>query len=387
MNIIHFKRTVLTAGFAMFSMFFGSGNLVFPLTEGVLAMDQPAWATVGILLTGVLVPFLGLIGVILYDGNRVNYFACIGEKPAFFLTFVMLALMGPFGVIARCITVAHGGVSLIWPGLPLSVFSLIFCVITALLVWNHNRIIPIMGRILTPFLLGGIGLITVFGLLFNDTEALHSDVTSLDVFLHSLVEGYQMMDLLAAFFFSATTVAYLRGHVRSDERPGTLIKLSLAASVIGASLLAIIYIGFIALGSKYSAYLDATEPQTLLAAIAGFCLGEAAIPVTALTIALACLTTATILVMLFADFLNHDMSKGKIGAHKSTVITLVIAFIVSLMGFSQIRVFLGTILTIAYPALIALTAFNIMHKLFKVNLSKYAFWLTLGITLAEHFLR
>lgn len=373
---MRFKKTVITAGFAMFSMFFGSGNLVFPLTIGTQALDNYPSAMLGLLLTGVLVPFLGLIGVILYSGNRANYFSCIGKTPAFLLTFLMLSIMGPIGVMPRCITVAHGGVNLFLPDLPLWIFSLVFCVITVLLVWNHNKVVPIIGRILTPALLAGITAIIVAGIFFSNNIPEEANIDALSVFFNSLLEGYQTMDLLAAFFFSATTVAYLRAHLRSDDRPNTLLKLSLASSLIGASLIGAIYMAFVMLGAKFASQLETVAPEKMLAAIAGYTMGPLAIPVVATTVALACLTTATILVMLFADFLNNDISRKKIGAHKSVIITTAICFMVSLVGFSSLKVWLFTILQVVYPALIALTVFNILYKLFGFHYSKYAFWIT-----------
>lgn len=372
-----FRKTVLTAGFAMFSMFFGSGNLVVPLVIGTQTLDNAGYAMLGLSITGVLVPFLGLIGVILFAGNRNNYFNCIGKVPAFLLTLAMLAMMGPVGVLPRCIIVAYGGVTLFAPNLPFAVFSGLFCLITLVLVWNHDKVVPVIGRILTPLLLLGITIITVAGLMFTNSVTPVSEILPSAAFNIGLFEGYQTMDLLAAFFFSATTVAYIRAHMRSDDSPKTLLKLSFAACAIGAGFIAIIYIGFVALGAKHAPHLLNVRPEQLLASIAGHTLGPIAIPVVAITIALACLTTAAILALLFADFVQVDISRYKFGHHKAVILTLAISFFVSLVGFDSLRAWIGAVLQIAYPALIVLTIANIVSKIWNVpNYGRWGFWLT-----------
>lgn len=377
---MRFNKTVLTAGFAMFSMFFGSGNLVFPLVVGLETLDQSPYAIIGLLTTGVVVPFLGLIGVILYSGNRTNFFACIGKIPAFLLTFAMLALMGPIGVIPRCILVAYGGATLVIPNLSSILFSIIFCLITLLLVWKHERIIPIIGRILTPWLLLSIVVLITAGLIWGPSFT-ESKLSSFQAFSFGLNRGYQTMDLLAAFFFSATTVAYIRSRLHSDDPPRILYRLSLNSSLIGAGLLAGIYLSFALLGARYAPQLMEISPAQMLVGIAGHSLGKLAIPIASLTISLACLTTATILVMLFADFLHEDICKKKINNHLTIIITLIISFFVSLKGFDSLVVWIGTILQVAYPALIALTGANIINKIWHVKFSAWAFWITLFATL------
>jgi len=121
--------SVFTAGFAMFSMFFGSGNLVFPLLLGSVVQGTYAYAILGLFISAVCIPFLGLIGMIQFNGDREAYFSRLGRIPSFVLVFFLLALIGPLGVIPRCITVAFGGVRLIAPFFPFFIFSFLFCLL------------------------------------------------------------------------------------------------------------------------------------------------------------------------------------------------------------------------------------------------------------------
>lgn len=385
---MNFHKTVLTAGFAMFSMFFGAGNLVFPLVIGTQTLNNSSIAMLGLAITGVFVPFLGLLGVILYDGNRSNFFACIGKIPSFLLIFLMLAILGPIGVVPRCIIVAHGAFTSFYPELSLKLFSFIFCILTLILIWNHDRVIPIIGRILTPLLLLGIVLISIAGLFFTNSISNLSELSTIQSFKVGLIEGYQTMDLLAAFFFSTTTVAYIRANMRSDSSPKALLKLCLGASLIGASLIAIVYIGFVALGARHATQLLEVRPEQMFASIAGYALGPAAMPIVAVTVFLACLTTAAILAMLFAEFVQEDIFRYKLGNHTALIVTLTIAFIVSQFGFDSIRLWMGRILQVAYPGLIILTMANILNQIWKVHhFGRWSFWLTIAASTTYYVLK
>lgn len=373
-------KIILTAGFAMFCMFFGAGNLVFPLVTGTQNLDNAFYAMLGLGVTGVLVPFLGLIGVILYSGNRNEFFSCIGKIPAFLLIFVMIALLGPVGVVPRCIVVAHGAMHALFPQFSLWTFSLAFCLISFILIWKHDKVVPIIGRYLTPCLLIGITTICVAGTFFSDAAIQNSDFSFSEAFKNGLIDGYQTMDLLAAFFFSTATVVYIKNNL-SSENNTKLLKIGLAASLIGAGFIAIIYIGFVLLGAKHAPHLLAIRPEQMLSTVATHTLGPIATPIVAFTVLLACLTTAAVLSLLFAEFLNNDVCRNKLGNQKAIIFTLTLSFAVSLVGFDSLRIWLGTILQVAYPALIVLTLINIINKLWNIpshHFGRWGFWLTMA---------
>jgi LIVCS family branched-chain amino acid:cation transporter len=368
----------------MFSMFFGSGNLVFPLLIGKEALHQYPVAILGLLVTAVLVPFLGLISIILFDGNYRTYFERLGKIPAFLLIAIILMLIGPFGVAPRCITVAYGGFNLIYPDLTITTFSFLFCLTIAALIWSRNRVVDIIGLFLTPFKLGGIVVLILFGLWYGE-QPLENGLSAGESFKTAFFMGYQMMDLMAAFFFSSTIVYYLRSHLSTGEDPKVLMKMSISASLIGALLLSLAYIGFVALGAKYAPHLQNANSEQLLVAIGGHALGYFAKPVIAIVLAIGCLATAVILSTLFTDFLTQDVTKERLKRPYAILITVAITFFVSLLGFSTIASILEGILYLAYPALIALAIMNIIGRLMPTNGSsrirtQWVFWSVLSVT-------
>ena len=64
----------ITTGLAMFSMLFGAGNIVFALAIGQYAQDKNLFAILGLLITAVGVPFLGLIAMTLFGGDYKKLF-------------------------------------------------------------------------------------------------------------------------------------------------------------------------------------------------------------------------------------------------------------------------------------------------------------------------
>jgi len=370
-------KTVLTAGFAMFSMFFGSGNLVFPLLLGTKTLSNYSYAMAGVFITAVVVPFLGLISMIAFEGNRERFFSSLGRWPGFLMTLMMLALIGPFGVAPRCITVAYGGLKLVYPELSFAFFSALFCAVIAVLIWRPSRVVSIIGLVLTPFKLGGISLLIVCGLYYA-MPAAPAVMPGEESFTLGLLLGYQTMDLIAAFFFSAAIVGYLRAHMKDQGDVKTLIRSSVIASLIGALLLSIVYFGFVSLGAKYAPYLGETSPEALLAAIAHHTLGRYALVVVSITLAVSCLATATILSTLFVDFIKNDIADRLFHKKFPQALaiggTMVTTYAMSLLGFTTICTYLLMVLKLAYPPLIALAIHHILSFWWKVDYAKAVFW-------------
>lgn len=371
------KWLVVSIGFALFAMFFGSGNLVFPIAVGQESQGHYVLASLGILLTGVVVPFLGVFGMMLFKGDLNRFFECFGRKGTFIFALCALALMGPFGVLARCLTVMHGALLLLFPDISLPLTSLVICGVIFLLTINKTQIVTILGSMLTPFLLLSIAAITCVGLFYGEVPAAVNN-ESFPAFKNGFFQGYQTMDLLAAFFFSTFVIVHLQKKFagQEDEEAASL-KVFVKAAFIGAGILSAVYMALVALGWKYASILAGQLPQKMLGIIAMESLGPYAAPCICVVVVLACLTTGIVLTSLFADFLRKEVAQDKIGNGLSLFITLAIGFAVSTLDFAGIARFLGPILEATYPALIVLTLFNIANKLWGVKSNHWPVTMTL----------
>ncbi len=367
---------VMSTGFALFSMFFGSGNLVFPIAVGQESQGHYLLASLGIILTGVVIPFLGVLGMMLYKGDLHSFFQSFGKKGIFLFSFLALALMGPFGVLARCLTVAHGTLLLLLPNASLPLTSLGMCIIIYFFAINKSRIVASLGAVLTPCLLAAIGAIAYFGLREGmPVQALETG--NWESFKNGFFQGYQTMDLLAAFFFSQFVLNHLYSKSDHSDEESSL-KIFFKASLLGATILSSIYFAMVLLGWMYAPMLLNKPPQEMLGLIAIESLGSLAAPCICIAVIFACLTTAIVLASLFADFLCQSVAKDKIGNQFALFITLSIGFLVSTLDFVGIAKFLGPVLEAVYPALIALTLFNIFNKLYGLRTTHWPFTLTLA---------
>lgn len=370
------KWLILSTGFALFSMFFGSGNLVFPISVGQESQGHYLFASFGILLTGVLVPFLGVFGMLLYEGQISSFFSCFGKIGTFWFSLFALSLMGPFGVLARCLTVAHGAMELLFPGVSLVIASLAMCGVIFLITLNKSKIVTVLGTYLTPFLLLSIGAIAFFGLK-NGTIPDPISSGSFEALKNGFFQGYQTMDLLAAFFFSTFVLKSMQKTSQEDKKKEISLSVFTKSAMIGGTILSVVYLALVALGWAYAAELSEHLPQERLGRIALEALGPMAAPCVCLALVLACLTTAIVLTTLFADFLRKEVAREKIGNKTALLITLTISFFVSTLDFAGIARFIGPILEAVYPALIILTLVNIAHKLWGVKSSHWPVTLTL----------
>jgi branched-chain amino acid:cation transporter, LIVCS family len=367
---------IASTGFALFSMFFGSGNLVFPIAVGLESDGHYVMASIGVLCTCVIFPLLGMLGMMLYKGNINDFFGCFGKKGVFLFSLICLSLMGPFGVLARCLTVIHGSLLLIFPTASLAMTSLLMCLVIYFLTANKNRILTILGAVLTPFLLLSIAAIVFFGLKQGTLPA-SINSNGLNPFNNGFFKGYQTMDLVASFFFSGFVIKHLHHGFSSESEQASSLKLFFKASIVGATLLYLVYFCLVLLGWLYAPVLSSTSPQEMFGRIALESLGAMAAPCVCLAVIFACLTTAIALTSLFAEFLRTEVAQEKIGSQLASVITLAIAFFVSNLEFAGIANFLAPILETMYPALISLTVINIACKLYGVKSSHWPFTLTL----------
>ncbi|HRD56344.1 MAG TPA: branched-chain amino acid transport system II carrier protein [Parachlamydiaceae bacterium] len=381
------KSNTLATGLAMFSMFFGAGNVVFPLALGQHAKGNTFFAILGLLITAVGVPFMGLVSMTLFDGNYKHFFERIGKVPGFLAALFMMGLIGPFGALPRCIALSYSTLQLYFPDISLVVFSLVSCLIIFGFTFKKNSILDVLGYVLTPVLLFSLGFIIVKGLLMSP-EMPEGGKASFDAFFSGLKDGYQTMDLLGAFFFSSIVLNCLKVNPeqQGEKNDRLIIKMTLKASLIGASLLSLVYVGFSLVAAFHSDNLAGISQDKLIGTIALQVLGPLAGIAACIAVALACLTTAIALAAVFAEFVHNDISQGKIGYIPSLIGTLIITFFISTLDFVGIAKILVPILQVCYPALIILSLLNIAYKLYHFKPIKLPVFAVLAFSLASYFL-
>lgn len=351
------KTDYLAAGLAIFAMFFGAGNIIFPLALGQIALDKTPWGLAGLLLTAVAMPFIGLLAMFRYKGKIRLFFSRLGKIPGLIIASLIIFLLGPLGAAPRCLALAHSTLALSFPQISLIVFAAIACALIFFFTYRENRLLKLLGYVLSPLKITLLVLVIIKGLMeAPETTLLSTNLSHASHFWNGLTEGYNTMDLLAAFFFAPIVISSISGSGKDEN----LNRFVLIASAIGAFLLAAVYVGFCYLAYFYAPLLEGIPNEQLLGVIAIKILGSHAGLIVSLTVTFACLTTAIALIAAFASFMEKEILKEKVAYMPILTISLLMTFAVTTLEFQGIARFLSPILEICYPALILLTFYNLL---------------------------
>ena len=126
----------------LFGLFFGAGNLIFPVYLGYMAGSGVWSAAAGFLVTGVGLPLLGVAALgVSRSSGLLELSGHVGEKYGYFFTCALYLTIGPLFAIPRCATVSFtvGVAPLLGAdagALPLALFSL--CFFAAVLAFSIN---------------------------------------------------------------------------------------------------------------------------------------------------------------------------------------------------------------------------------------------------------
>lgn len=385
---ILFNRITFISGMAIFSMFFGAGNVVFPLLLGAQVHDQISIALIGLMITAIGFPLLGLFGALLFKGNCRVFFSRIGKYPGLLLVLFAIALLGPFAVLPRCFMVAYAAVHPYFPNLGILTFSIFAGTLALILIFKRQRVLSILGMLLSPLLIVSL-LLIIFQGLQGSHEFQSSALSGVDAFQLGLSTGYDTMDLLAAILFSATIWHLIQ--VALDEKKGqhlkpALIPMTLCASLIGGLLLGGIYLGLSYVSARHGAALSHVAPESILTTLAIYVLGPKLACVANFAIALACLTTVMALTITIVEVLEQEVGllfgpqNIQINYKLSVLAILMLTVLFANIGFARLMHVIHPILSFCYPAIIVITICNILHKQFGVKSIKIPFYSTLLLT-------
>jgi branched-chain amino acid:cation transporter, LIVCS family len=372
------KLGVLSLAVAVFAMFFGAGNIVFPLSLGRDVGHTIPFAMVGFILTAVIVPIIGFIATILYEGDYDKFFSTIGKIPAFALITLCMLIIGPLGA-SRCVIISYAAIE---QYLPFSLFfyTLIVGAIVFLLTIKENRVVGILGKFLGPVKIVLLLSIIVF-VFFSFKEIPHSASDISQSLLKGLKEGYFTLDLIGSFFFSHLIYSAMLAQQNNGIDQKTLAKKGIKAGLLGGLFLAIIYTGFGFVTAIHSSELQNILPENLFSAMASTILGPKGSILANLTIAIATITTAIALTAVFADYICVEICRKKVPYVYVLIVAIIINIIMENLQFAGIMKIIVPIAIAIYPAFIVLSIANIFKKMFGFKYIKSVVLLTFILTL------
>jgi LIVCS family branched-chain amino acid:cation transporter len=321
---------LVAIGLALFSMYFGSGNVIFPVIVGYNT-GHHAWLGIfGLLLTAVIIPYIGLYSMSLYKGDYMAFVGRLGKIPGWVIVTLIMALIGPLAIIPRCITVSYSALETFNPNIPRILFSLVFSIFLYAFTYKRARIIEILGKYLTPVLLFALAIIIVKGVFFSDETLDESPFTGSQAFVFGLLEGYNTMDLFASIVFSNVALANIsRFFPGIENNRKKFLVTYLKTSAIGIGLLAVVYGGMCFASGFHSQALATTSPDKLFSTLAFHLLGPYSGIIVCVAVSFACLTTAIAVSLVFTEFMTQVLTHDKLSYRCTLFVVVLISFILS----------------------------------------------------------
>ncbi|MGE3954631.1 MAG: branched-chain amino acid transport system II carrier protein [Parachlamydiales bacterium] len=339
---------IFTTGLAIFSMFFGAGNVFVPLLLGKSVGEGIGIALCGFLLTAIGAPMLGLFSTILCEGDSRAFFLRGGRSLGYLLMGVCLALLGPFAVLPRCLIVSHAAVSP-YLGLGLWAYSALALGVLFALMVKQGNLLTILGRGLSPLLL--VLLLVLIGVGLATPGEAGAGVEG--PFWVGLGSGYDTMDLLASVLFAGAIWSLLGG--RKDAG-----RITLLSGLIGGVLLGVVYVGMGCVAARHGALLEGVATEGLLTHLARCLLGPKLAFVANMAVALACLTTIMGLCVAITSLLRQLF--GQAFPYLWTVAgMLVVTGALANLGFGPIARMIHGAATVCYPLMIGLAIWNALR--------------------------
>lgn len=349
------NKIALTKGIALFAMFFGAGNLVFPLLLGSQAGHDffPVW--LGFIIAGVGLPFLGVFTITLFKGDYWKFFSPLTKVLGFLVITFLILIIGPLFATPRTETVTFGSMQALMPGALKNpaAFSALYFLIVFVITVKQSHLTEILGKILGPIKIT-VFLILIIAAIWIGHEATATPPAVIHGFTHSLSIGYNTMDLLAAFFFGSIIyhAIQLRCHKYNINFEQRGVALTLKSCIIGGLLLGIIYSGFMISAWFHASALQNIDTASLISALALVVFGQAGNWFVCICIALTCIATASALTEVSSHYFYRFIGRGKVPRLVCLIVTLLIMYAMSLLGFDKIIALASPILNWLYPLLI-----------------------------------
>ena len=358
----------LSIGLAIFSMFFGAGNLILPLKVGLQSGTNLPWAMLAFIVSGILVPLVSLVSIILFEGDYKAFFKRLGTIPGEIGIVFCLLIVGPLLVMPRIINFSHAVMAPFLGNISLLIFTGIFLLLTFIATYKEGKILGLLGNIVSPVLLGSLGLIIIKGIVTSKNHLLPTLAPVSTTFCHAFTMGYGTLDAIGSIFFCAMVIGLLRQNAARKNinlTPTESGLIGLKAGAFGLSLLAVIYVGLGYLGGLEGIGLEGLDPAQLFSAVSFKVLGSSGAIIIAVAIFMACYSTLVPLTTIFSTYLQQNIPA--INHLTSLLITLGITGLTASVGLTNLMKWSMPFIEIMYPALITLSIVNIAYKVLELQ--------------------
>ena len=371
------KETIVVAS-TLFGMFFGAGNLIFPVHLGQLAGSNSWPAIIGFIITAVSVPILAVAALgNTHSDDLLQLSSKVSGRFGVLFTTVLYLTIGPFFAIPRCSTVSF--TTGIAPMVSDStfrigqlIFTLVFFAFVLFFSLKPGGITIWIGKIINPVFLLFLGILVVVAL--SHPGAPMSQIEPAEdylngAFFNGFIEGYGTMDAIAGLAFGIVIIRIVRnmGISRDDDVARETVK----AGIFTAILMSVIYVLTIIMGAQSRGLFDVSDNGGIaLTQISGHYLGRLGMFVLAVTITFACLKTAIGLVTSCSEMFV-SMFPGSLSYRGWAVSFTIFSFAVSNAGLTAIIKYAVPVLMLLYPMVTVLVLAALFEKRFGKSVYVY----------------
>lgn len=358
-------RDLIFTGSLLFGLFFGSGNLIFPVALGQNAGANFWPALFGMLLSAVGLPLLGVCAIALTQSNGVLSLATkVGRRFGRIFTIALYLVIGPLFVLPRladtAFVISFGTVttSAWW----LLVFSVLFLGIAYWLARRPGKLLDYIGKILNPLflillaLLLGATFISPMGSTSHQPQPQYAQRPISSGFS----VGYNTMDLLAALAFGIVIITSLQA--RGVTKPRELALTTIKAGVLSTGLMAVLYGALTYLGASSVAKFDVQANGALtLALTAHYYFGQWGQVILGALVIVACLKTAVGLISAFGETFTDLYPQWSY--QRFILIAAAGALLLANLGLNQLIAYSNPVLMLIYPLAITLVLSSLISTL------------------------
>lgn len=354
MKTSNITRDTLILGFAIFSMYFGAGNIIFPPYLGLISSSDWKISFFAYFLTDIGFATFAMFALLKVGGNVDNLTSKLGTINGKILMAIIILCIGPLIALPRTGAVTYE--MLVVPYFGASTFnslitSIIYFGLILFFTLRPTSMIEILGKVLSPLLFLSLIILIIKG-IFTPIGEISQNTTNDKLFFDGLLLGYQTLDILAALAFGIIIIKILKTKGYTNKK--TNFKIVGYASLIAAFGIMLVYFGLTYLGATSSlVYETNIEKVTLLNNIIYQLFGSNGAIILAFVVFLACFTTGSALVSVTAEYFSK-VSQGRFSYKKLVILTSLFAVVVTNFGLETIINFAAPILFIVYPAAIIL---------------------------------
>ena len=383
-------KQYLVVASLLFGLFFGAGNLIFPIHLGQMAGANWLVATLGFLVTAVLLPLLSVLAISVTHAKGV-YDIGLPLGSTFALVFMILIhlTIGPLFGTPRTASISFKvGIEPMLPQnmaqIGLLIFSTIFFVCAFVVAYEESNILTSIGKVLNPLFLLLLFIVFLMGFFSPMGRAAAQKVTlayQQAPFFNGFLQGYNTMDALAGLAFGVTVVTAVRQMGKTTAKSNA--KVTAKAGILATLTIGVIYVALIWLGATtLQHYRIAADGGTTFNQIVTYYLGNVGHALLASLITVTCLTTAVGLIAAFAQ--DFHRSFPKVSYHTWLFLMTLASFLTANFGLDTIIAWSTPMLMFLYPFAMVLILLSITANLFNKDRVVY-FW-TVLFTLVPAFL-